>query len=317
MLQNITGNDAGRSEVNEATQLTLGNLVQTVSKFPNSIKNNPAPRSYVLGLGIIKHFLGVEWLDKHVAPGIDDQGFMRLELSDQTKMHERAWRLTDLGELLFNLQYVEGFTVRIAEMKTQSPEAILAELHIARMVYINGWEFRFVDRVGERGKDYDLEINNVNGYTVCADAKCKEEETDLRDKTVENTLKSSRNQLPKDFPGTFFIKIPQQWMKTNGFEKIVIEAAQRFLKTTGRVVSVVFYIEPQVYKNGILAASHLYKEVLNPKHRFGPEKNWKMFNRYKPPSNLGSDAQNWDALPLSWIRLLYFSETGYHDPRQK
>jgi len=44
------------------------------------------------------------------------------------------------------------------------------------------------------------------------------------------------------------MKLPQWWFeKEKDVEKITIEAAQEFLRSTERIVSVILYVEPNTY----------------------------------------------------------------------
>jgi hypothetical protein len=83
---------------------------------------------------------------------------------------------------------VDGFDSCVDRMKTEEfVESGLAELDFARMLFINDHDFRFAVLKGKRGEDYDFEIT-VDEWLVCADVKCKLEDTDISENTIRNVL---------------------------------------------------------------------------------------------------------------------------------
>jgi hypothetical protein len=184
--------------------------------------------------------------------------------------------------------------------EAQNPEARYAELHIGKMLYINQWPFGFVKPQGQRGNDYDLEIICHN-QKRCGDTKCKLESTEISSATITNTLQSSRDQLPPDGPGVFFIKIPQIWMANPDWQRITGQGAIDFFAMgTQRVASVVFYLEPLQYRDGLLGQGHLYLELTNQRHRLSRMFDWRLFERWKPP------AVSPNTMPPFWVRLSNF-----------
>jgi hypothetical protein len=214
-----------------------------------------------------------------------------------------AFRAIDLGELLINLQNIVGFSELIEQMKTREPEAHLAELRVGRILYLNDVNFRFVPPVGETGEDYDLEITYPEGTVICAETKCKIEGTEPSTATIENALNQARKQLPKNKPGIIFVMVPQQWLEV-GAQRLMVETAIKFFKTTGRVVSIKYYTEPLALSDGTLSQGHRYKELSNPHNRFQPNRNWDLL--FYKPTTAKSIGRTWDALPEKWIRLVNF-----------
>jgi hypothetical protein len=279
-------------------QFDIVKLYKAFHRLPDEARNSPLDKAFLLAIHVINHFLGPEWLEAHVGPSSPENKFFRWNPQDDAGLEIRTFRLVDLGESIFNLQATDGFDNWLEQIRrAESAEASYAELHIARMLHINGWKFRFVARKGKRGNDYDFEIE-YNGLTVCADAKCKVESTRMSKTTIQNTLHKSRDQLPSDGPGIFFVKIPQTWMTETGFERVSIEGALAFFsKGTGRIVSVVFYVEPLTWADGEMIQGHFFKEVVNPNRRYGKELDWELFSRWRRP------VVGWNALPSSWIRF--------------
>ncbi len=257
---------------------------------------------FTISFSIIRGALGLEWMTRHLDPESSKTGFFRLSADavteDQATKH---YRTIDLAESLINLKDIDGFPECISRMRSsENPESALAELHVAKMLHINQWQFRFATPQGHRGNDYDFEIEYC-GHLVFGDAKCKVEATDLSSKTITSTLSSSRTQLPSKGPGVFFIKIPQHWTSDPNWERITIQGALDFFaQGSGRIVSVAFYLEPLHYAHGILMQGHIFKEVTNPHHRHDKGLDWRFFERWKPPSD------KLNSMPPFWIRLSNF-----------
>jgi hypothetical protein len=218
---------------------------------------------------------------------------------------------------MFNLCRIRGFGDCIANMKNAAnPEPSLAELHIGKMLYANDWPFRFRVPQGKRGDSYDLEIRYMD-QVVCGDVKCKIVSPIPDSKTITNTLSNSRDQLPSDKPGVFFVKIPQQWMEYDGWEMITVQGAIDFFERgTKRVSSIAFYAEPIHLMDNIAYQGHHTYEILNPRRRFGKELDWRFFNRWRPPPPKPPDKGTWTAMPPKYIRLFNFPK-GLADYAEK
>jgi hypothetical protein len=174
------------------------------------------------------------------------------------------------------------------------------------MLYVNDWSFRFVEQAGKRGNDYDFEIQSNLGVPICVDAKCKIESTPISSDTVFNTLSSSRRQLPANRPGVFFLKVPQDWMEHPDFPEIMYLAVKRFFETgTGRVVSIVVYIEPVTWTEDGISQGHVFAEFINPRHRFQKDRDWRLLSRWVPPTD------HWNKMPRKWARLIFVRKEGY------
>jgi hypothetical protein len=186
-------------------------------------------------------------------------------------------------------------------MKTAAnPQDCLAELHIAKMLYINDWHFWFVVRKGIRGQDYDFEIK-YGDEILCGEAKCKLESTAMSAKAIESVLQSNRNQLPGDKPGVFLVKVPQGWLGEPDFARTMNQGAQDFLSHgTGRIISIVFYVEPIEQASEGILQGHRYREVVNQRRRFLQDADCKLFDRWRPP------ADKMNKLPEKWLRVTDF-----------
>jgi hypothetical protein len=277
-------------------------LVATWFGLPEQIRNDTQIASLVL-----KHFLGLDWLNKHVDPDATKRGPLTLS-GTATEIEHAKIRVVDLGEALFNLQHVEGFFECVGRLKTADViEPAIAELHIGKMIYVNDWAFKFIEPSPGHTYDYLIDYGSLK---VAADAKCKIQSLIPDAKSITRTLSGSRKQLPADGPGIFFMKLPQQWMDHPGWQKITVTGAQDFFaQGTGRVCSVVFYLEPiklldfraEKGQHYIAEQGHYFYEIANPRRRYGNDLDWRLFDKWRP-----TDHASWSALPRKYLRLFEF-----------
>ena len=159
--------------------LTVEDLLQLYLGFGEANTKAAGAVPFAISLAIINHFLGAEWIEEHLDTSARTDGFMRLDLRNPAIGHIQLYKVVDLAELLFNLQGIGGFAACVTHMRTEAQvEASLAELDIARMLYVHNYQFNFNEQKGVRGSDYDLEIK-LDKWKVCADVKCKVENTRL------------------------------------------------------------------------------------------------------------------------------------------
>jgi hypothetical protein len=281
------------------SRITVRNLLNTITGFPPEITRDPWGRSYTLGLVVIKHFLGEDWIIKHLEPQSGAKGFMKPDL-DVKEKEVQFFKAINLGELLFNLQHIEGFDGCVDRMRGGDIEPTLAELDVARMLYVNDQLFWFIEPQGKSGDDYDFRVIFPGGDVACIEAKCNLETLDTNVSTIKNSLTKARGQLPAELPGIIFVKLSPSWLTVQGFEQITVGVAQEFLRTTRRVVSVKYYIAPLYFGDGKLGQGHIFKEITNPQHRFSTSHNWDLLTNWVPPSG------TWNKMPKKWVRLVFF-----------
>jgi hypothetical protein len=282
-------------------RISWDNLLSTLAMLPKEITRRQPAIDFTISLGVVKHFLGQDWLERHTNPEQPEKGgYFRLNIEgpEEQLAAKGGFKLVDLAELLFNLQHIEGFDWSLSRMRDGDLEPTLCELDIGRMIYINDWSFRFVEPKNTKGSDYDFEIE-FEEFTICADAKCKIEATPLSAQTITNTLMKARKQLPSDRPGVVFIKFPGEWKRIPSFRNTLLSAGNTFFSSTARVVSIVYYSSPVDFKNGDITHEHQFMEIHNANGRFG-KRDWQLFNRWHPP--LGAK----NAMPPKWRRLMNF-----------
>jgi hypothetical protein len=282
-------------------RLNVPMLHDTLASFPPVMKVNGVTASFSLAMAILKYYFGEEWLNKYVTPDTAKPNFLRIDESDPIRRDLTALRTIDLAEVIYNLQHVQGFDECIARMKNGDIEGTYAELDLGRMLYLNTVPFRYVVAQGVRGLDYDVEVQYPDGVIACAESKCSIESTALGENTIRNRLDDARKQLPPDRPGIVFVKMPPRWMDESQFASMTIGVAKDFLRGTRRIVSVKFYVSPNSIESGYLKQEHAYKEISNPKTRFGSGKTWSLFHKMNLPPEF-------NGMPPHWQRVLFFPD---------
>jgi hypothetical protein len=293
---------AGNIPAPEIREIKAEDLLATWLGLPEFLRNDTGMATLVL-----KHFFGLDWINKHIDPDASRPGPLTLAGSPSELEYAKI-RVVDLAESIFNLQKIKGVHECINRLRTANElEPTIAELHIGKMIFANDWPFEFV--IPSPGRTYDFEIQ-YGEFKVCADAKCKVDQLVPTSSSISNTLKHKRKQLPKDGPGIFFVKLPQEWMEHDGWQRITVQGAiDFFAQGTGRVSSVVFYLEPihllsfgeQKGQHYIAQQGHYFYEVANPRRRYGKELDWKLFDNWRP-----TDYASWSAMPAKYVRLFEF-----------
>ena len=294
--------------MSEISEIRAEDLLLTWLGLPEFLRNDTQIATLLL-----KHFFGLDWINKHIDPDATHPGPLTLAGKPSDVEHAKI-RVIDLAETIFNLQKIEGVHECINRLRTANElEPTIAELHIGKMIFANDWPFKFV--VPSPGRTYDFEIK-YGEWMICADAKCKLDLPAPNANSVTKTLDRSRSQLPKDGPGVFFVKIPQQWMEHDGWQQSTVQGASDFFaKGTGRVSSVVFYLEPirllsfvaEKGQHYIAQQGHYFYEVANPRRRYGKELDWKLFEKWRP-----TDFASWSAMPARYARLFEFPKGIMH-----
>jgi hypothetical protein len=280
-------------------------LLDTLSKLPLEIQRNSSQRSFWLAVAVLKYFFNAEWVERYIGVGQKEPSFLRLTATDKDEIQSQisAFRIVDLAEILLNLQGIPGLEICLERMRREQIEATYAELDFGRMLYLSGINFRYVRPQQTKGRDYDIEIVLADGRVVCADAKCKIDTTEFSERTVSNSLQEARKQFPENRPSMIFLKVPARWLRQDQIWKSLVDIAMSFFQTTGRIVSVKFYISEATYKNGMIKYDQMFREVSNPLNRFAKNRNWDLFAEPNPKGG-------WSTVPVRWKRLLFFPSDG-------
>jgi hypothetical protein len=174
----------------------------------------PGIKAYHVSRHVLADVFGLAWLNENIAPSATSSFFVNNHATAE-KFATHLTRVINLAEMLFNFQWIPGYAECIVQFKTtELIESTYAELDIARLLMAYSHKFIFNVRQNRRGEDFDLLITCPNGIEVCAETKCKLEETPFTEDTLRRVLEHARYQnLPRSRPGMIFTKLPQKWIE--------------------------------------------------------------------------------------------------------
>lgn len=248
----------------------------TVRKCIIPLKSKaPEWQSYFVAMSVMGHFSGLAWVEKHIMDKRSSIDYLRTDPSSDPDRILHLMRVTELGEMLVNLQDVPNIHEKIYSLqnignpKYGQIENIVAELMAAKILYMYNYSFRFVPISGLKKSDYDLEFI-LNNQRICCEVKCKLEQTELtNEKTIIDTLKKASTQLPQEKPSIIIVSVPQSWTKdTIKYQKLE-KAASRFYGQNEKIISILFYSE-HIFNDGYLTHKLIVtKEYPNLKSKFG------------------------------------------------
>jgi hypothetical protein len=249
-------------------------------------------RSDTLAVEVIRRFLSTDWVDEHISTA---RGFLKADLSTLAVETQRMRRIM-LAEMLFNFQKLQGFHNCLTELEAGNVESAYASLEMARILVTHATDskltLRFVTPSNIKRRDYDLSIRCGDGVRICAETKCKLEETEITLKTVKRTLSKAKRQLPKRAPGMIFLKVPRFWIDDPTFVGEMRKLAARMLVETSWIVSIKYYtsriVEERDARGEYLSEIIGFDEYANPAHRFTKWRNrdWYMFPKNLPEAPL-------------------------------
>jgi hypothetical protein len=217
-----------------------------------------------LSADIFHEFLGHEWVKYYIANKGLLQGSTYFGKSDIFYL-----RIQTLAEMLLNLQDVPGFVGCLKLLAGGQIEAAYAELEAAKYLVMAGVRFEINKASGRKKSDYDLKVWFQNGEIGCAETKCKSEGNPLREETVLNSLTQARKQLPDNFPGVIFMKIPEDWNSNQDMGDCIRPAVNKFLRGSETVVAVeLFESKYQMIAPTAVEESFTGVEVINSHHKF-------------------------------------------------
>lgn len=234
--------------------------------------------TYLVAQSVIVSALGIDWVRSYIHSDSPPSDFFKNNRTDQDGFDTHVMRVVHLGEMIVNFQNCRGIEKVVEMLRVGDVEAAFAELEVAKVLAFYGRSFRFVDPIGKKGSDYDLEVE-FDQHWACADTKCKLETTSESLSTLRDSLEQARRQLPADRPGVVFVKAPHTWSaldKGTSHTDIFKDVTRRFFATTQRVVSVVFYFSLAVPFGSAVGQVYLLSDHQNSVHRFDGSANWKI-----------------------------------------
>lgn len=246
---------------------------------------------------MLKFIFGQAWIDRYVDTNrAGDFLYAKGEIAAQIGTQ----KLVDLAEMIFNFQFyaLVGLNDVLDKIAAGNLEAAYAELDTGKMLVRMGVTFGFHPATGQKGTSYDFDVQLQNGKPGCAETECKLSSTELREKSIKDTLNHARKQLPKEAPSVILLKTPQAWLNHEASWAVVKSVVEKFLKETARVVSVVFYSERIIPTDRGPRDGFRIFEMPSHAHRFGKDPNWRLLPPRAP-----------EKMDIRWISLWNMYDT--------
>lgn len=197
---------------------------------------------------IVDHVMGHAWTERNLDPTRFNP-YLKLGFpnDDLVTNHLRTHRLIQLSKRLYDLRDLEGYHGMIERARRDSLLGVVAELEAAAVLHRRGHRVRF-KKADPTRRDYDLDAT-VNGVEVAVEVKAKEETGNgdiLKEKSLLNTLKDARGQLPDSGPGLVFLAVPSDWV-THDPSSTMRRTISKWLYSTGRVNAVITMSEVRIH----------------------------------------------------------------------
>jgi hypothetical protein len=181
---------------------------EKLEQYVRSIKVSPSnfdiqyPQA---GLLVALHYIQINLKDKAT------RAFLKFETDDDVQVgtnYRIDCRMVLLGEILFNLRNVVGFSEICRRFKRDIRVGTF-EAMAAGQFHRAGYEIFAQPETGKKGDDFDFqaakgdEVVNVEVTALTA--------PEYSEKTILDALNKKRKQLPKGKPAVIFCIIPDAW----------------------------------------------------------------------------------------------------------
>ncbi len=263
--------------------------------------------AYALAQEIIIRTLGFPWWKENISSSTSKQEpHFRIHPSNQQESYEHQDRIMDFADSLFILQSCEGFEWKIKELRKKVStnnrdvfvEDTIIELRVAKMLVKSGHAVKFVRPSRSKTKDFDLEINLREGNVLCAEVKCKREDTAISTNNLRRTLYRAEKQLPKTASNVIFVRLPTTWVQDPQYTVEIDQVLIKFFDNVRHINAVVIIWEEciQLDKSPSKARILKYQPKLHPSPLISCHGLDKLFTRLElvPPIE-------GNYLPLSFI----------------
>lgn len=196
------------------------NIFVDLAEYMTELESTTSGVRQVVEVGVASAFLqvvmGIDWCRRNIRPVATPDKWIQNRLrSDATNT---SWiihfhRIIKLADAFFTLLHsqADGFDVLRNRFHARPTKPCFIEAQIASLQAANGFKVEIVGESGLRGRDFDLTARR-DGIVLNIEVTSKDE-IPLSAKTVRNTLKSKRTQLPTTGPAILYMHIPANWMQ--------------------------------------------------------------------------------------------------------
>ncbi len=159
---------------------------------------------------VIHYYLGEQWFNDKVCLQDSFDPFM---LNEHDEKGENRWmfqyRVEGLADALFELRNCKNFDVLCDRFRNGDAKSCHAEAKTASVFAKDGFEVEVVRLTGKRGEDFDFVARKAS-QEISVEVTAKEDAA-LTVKTIANTLRKKRGQVPADRAAILYVIIPEEW----------------------------------------------------------------------------------------------------------
>ncbi len=190
---------------------------------------------------LIEEALGTAWMEKNLSLDAPRTAPLNQKLDQFARDLDHHMTCTRLGHMLYLLKDSPGFDKLLADAATRDFEPVFFEMYAAALLKENGYPVRFVSPTGQKGQDYDLQVE-VGGTLAAVEVKTRRNGLVKDVTTLSNTLKKAKKQLPDDIPSIICIALSTEYLDSGRHAEEEIEKViDAFLRGTKQISGVLAF----------------------------------------------------------------------------
>lgn len=197
--------------------------------------------SFVLATRILERVFGDEWVSQQFdsAPSYDNW-LSRRKIVDQYTQDRFFLRTIDIAELILIGQRNDSVRRVIDDLSRLPIRPILTELRFAAHLITQKCEFEARRPCGFKTNDYDFSVRFESGEWGCAEAKFRHEFSNDIEKSISNTIRKARRQMPPDKPCAIFMEFDRPWIDQAGRDGMVrlFDTFQKAMVRSPKIVNI-------------------------------------------------------------------------------
>ncbi|MBU0732129.1 hypothetical protein KKC88_04585 [Patescibacteria group bacterium] len=157
-------------------------------------------------------------------------------------------RVTDLAEMVYNMQHVEGIDSVVKHIKRGNLTSRFAELGGGAHFFRRNLPFEFVIADKDKDKDKNFDILLKTTPEIRCEVKNKSETTPYSEESIVKPCEKAAEQIRKENLGIIFLRVPQHWILKPGLAEMSIPV-QLFLSSNKNILGVIISWEEQDNEN--------------------------------------------------------------------
>ena len=113
-------NDAGCEKMPREIirrRMSFEQLQRGHASLPPEVRTNGQTESLALATGVLRGFMGADWVERHIISDNRKKGFLSIDESEPHRREISFFRVMDLAEVIYNLQPVPGFDECITRLR--------------------------------------------------------------------------------------------------------------------------------------------------------------------------------------------------------